>query len=132
MSIILQAVTLSGEAVEGARWSVSFPAGVQEGHSVAINVPIPAAEVALLNYLSRSQSVDAMLDRDETGVSVALAFKVSRVRHMVEAKAGSVETVCYVSPTNRLVEHVTTFLFMRGKTNAQFLRAMRSSSGSSD
>lgn len=129
MSIILQAMTLSGESVDGARWSVSFPAGVQEGHSVAVNVPIPPSEAALLSYLSRSQPVDAMLDRDEAGISVALAFKVSRVRHMVEAKTGAVETVCFIVPVNKLVEHVTTFLFTRAKTDGKFLRAMRSVNG---
>lgn len=123
----MQALTIQGSIVEGARWEVDFPAGVQEGHSVALSVLIPPTEVNLLNYLSRSASSDAMLDKGADGISVALSLKVTRVRHMVEAATRRAETMCFVQPVNRLVEHIMTFLYSPAKCDPKFVRMVRGS-----
>lgn len=125
MAIILQAVTGSGVVVEGARWEVEFPAGVQEGHSVALSLRVLPKEVHLLNYLSRNTSADAQLDKGPDGISVAVACKISRVRHMVETQDGTVSTMCYVVPVSRLSEHVMTYLLMPAKCDSKFLRMVR-------
>lgn len=125
MAIIVKAHTLSGGAIEGARWMVEFPSGVQEGQSVALNVPVPSSEANLLNYLSRSQSVDAMLDKSDNVFTVSLSCKVTRVRHMVDTADGTVETMCHVQPANRLAEHVLVYLFAPSKSDPKFLRMVR-------
>jgi hypothetical protein len=128
MAIIVQACTLAGKIVEGARWEVEFPSGVQEGHLVALNVGF--SDAALNGYLSRMPSPDCLVDKGPSGYSVALSFKVKQVRHMVEASRKGVseaETMAIVQPVNRLVENVTLYIVSPARCDPKFLHGVRGS-----
>jgi hypothetical protein len=130
MPIIVQASTLAGKMIEGARWEVEFPSGVQEGHLVALNLPFK--DSALNGYLARSPSSDCMVDKNSSGYSVALSLKVTQVRHMVEVVKGEeildVESMAIIIPVNRLVEHVLMYLIAPSKCDQKFVLGVRGTS----
>ena len=123
MPVIVQAMTLAGKIIETARWEVSFPAGILVGHSIALNVP--TNDSALIGYLSRSQTIDCMVDKTKEGHSIALNCQVKAIRHMVETKVSKADTMALVIPNNRLVEYVLMYLYTPSKVSPQFMRAMR-------
>ena len=128
MAIVLQASTLSGKVIENGRWRVTFESGLQENQSIALNLSIPEKEVGLINYLTRSPSTEVMLDKTDEGYNVAVSCRVARIRHMVETKDGSVESMAMLTPANRLAEIVMTYLLAPQLCDPKFVRAVKDSS----
>ena len=121
--IIIQAMTMAGKIVENAKWEVEFPAGLQEGQTVSFNLPIK--DPALIGYVGKMQSLDCVIDKEDGGYSVALTCPVRRIRHMVNTKTGTVDTLAIAVPINRLVEGVLTYLLSPSKCDPRFVQAVR-------
>lgn len=113
---------MSGKIVEGARWVVDLP-WIQEGHMVSLNLPIK--DPALIGYVGKQGSLDCVIDREDDVYNVSLSCRVSRLRHMVNTSTGTTESLAYVTPTNRLVEGVLTYLLQPRACNSKFVTAVR-------
>jgi len=119
MPIIVQACTLSGRIIETARWEVSFPTAVQEGHQIDIGIPFN--DEALSKYLSKVS--EHMLDKIRDDYNVVLSFKVKQIRHMVDVfkDMTEVSSVAFMHPTNNLVENVILYLLEPSKCSSKFI-----------
>jgi hypothetical protein len=126
MPTIIQVCTLAGKIIEKARWEVEFPSGIQEGHTVAVNIPFN--DSALNGYLARSKSPNCLVDKGPSGYSVGLTFQVKHISHMIdtsvkeEVEATSMATV---QPVNRLVENVILYLLDATKCDQKFVQGIR-------
>jgi hypothetical protein len=116
MPMIVQACTLSGRIIETARWELSFPAVVQEGHQ--IDVSIPFNDEALSKYISKVS--EHMLDKIGDDYSVTLSFKVTHIRHMVDIFKDTTETnsLAFIYPTNNMMENI--ILYLLEPSNSKF------------
>lgn len=109
--------------MEGARWEISAPPGLQEGQSFAISLQVKDKE--LVSYLSKASNSDCYVDIEKGETSVILGFGIKRVRHMLIPATKHMETLCLVSPANRVVEQVLTYILTPGKVDARFLQVIR-------
>lgn len=126
MPTIVQICTLAGKIIEGARWEVDFPAGIQEGQTVAVNIPFN--DPALNGYLSKSSSSNCLIDKGPSGYNVGLTFQVKQVRHMIETSGEKVveaSSMAIAQPTNRLVENVVLYLLDIARCDQKFVHGIR-------
>lgn len=125
--LILQAQTISGNLIEGGRWEVEFPAGLQEGQHFSLNLPV--TDPHLIRYLSKVSSIDCVLDKDGNKFSVSLSCPIRRVRHMVSTTTGEVESMGILVPINRTIESVLLFVIAPNKCDPRFIRLVRGDQG---
>jgi hypothetical protein len=123
-TVIIQALNLQGKIIEGARWEVDPPPGLQEGQSMAIL--IRCADKDLENYLTKARGSECYLERDQGKTFVSLSFIVKRIRHMIAPSKRQTDTLCHVVPTNGNVEQILIYLFTPSKISEAFMRAIRS------
>ncbi|OPZ34928.1 MAG: hypothetical protein BWY99_02390 [Synergistetes bacterium ADurb.BinA166] len=126
MTLVIQAVTIAGEILEGARW----PSGlmwVQEGQSLTLSAPVKDRD--LLEYVRRQASRDCLVDRDGKSHTVSMACRVEKVRHMVSTDSGATETLVTVCPINRFVEGVLTYALKPSMCDPRFAAAVRREPG---
>lgn len=126
MPIVVQVVNLQGKTIENARWTVPTPPGLQEGQSFALS--LVSEDVNLISYLTKSRAADCTMEKEGGKVYITLSFAVKRIRHMYTPTAATdkqLETLCQISPLNRTVEQILTYLVAPAKTDAQWVRALR-------
>lgn len=122
MALIIQATTISGKIIDGARWSVQ-QAFFARGQKVTVE--LPTKDGPLLGYLSKHMNNDCMLDGGKGHYSVVMACVVGEVRHMVNVADSTVDTMVVISPMNRIVEHVLQYILTPSKCDPRFIRAVR-------
>jgi hypothetical protein len=126
MSLIIQAVNLQSKTIEGARWEINSPPGLQTGQSFALSLNTDDKE--LVSYLSKAKNSECYIDREKGETSIILGFDVKRIRHMFTPKNKYMETLCLIVPTNRVVEQVLTYLITPSKVDSRFIQSMRGNS----
>jgi hypothetical protein len=122
--MIIQIQTMSGEQVEGARWDIPVPAGLQENQSFAIL--LPCEDKKLVTYISKVKNSECYVDVDEGKTSVVLSFRVSRIRHMLTINSSKTETLCYLTPSHRAVEQVMVYMLTPGKADKRLVSILES------
>ena len=125
MPLIVQVVNLQGKTIEGARWEVPTPPGLQEGQSFALS--LPTKDKGLVAYLTKGQNSECYLEREKGEVEVVLGFGVKRIRHMLSPIDKRLETLCLLIPANRVVEQVLVYLVRPAKVDARFVQLFRAS-----
>jgi hypothetical protein len=121
--ILIQLCMFSGSIIEDAKWSVDFPAMLQESQTVSFSLPIKDA--ALIGYLGKTQSRNCIVDKEGNDYMVAVACKIIRIRHMVNTLATTAESMAYAVPEDRVCEHVLMYLLSPSKCDPRFIRAVR-------
>lgn len=124
--LVIQATTISGKLIEAAKWVVEPPAGLQEGQIMSINLPIK--DPALIKYIGKQRSFDCLIDKDKDGYNISMACTVSRIRHMAFPD-GNVDSLAFLVPTNRIVEHTMLYILNPSKCDPRFVHAVRSELG---
>jgi hypothetical protein len=114
--------------MEGARWEIPAPPGLQEGQSFAVSLPVKDKE--LVAYLSKASNSDCYIDVEKGETSIILGFGIKRVRHMLAPATKHMETLCLVAPANRVVEQVLTYIMTPARVDARFLQMIRGSAKS--
>lgn len=124
MPIIVQACTLSGRIIETARWELSFPAVVQEGHQIDIGIPF--SDEALSKYIIKTS--EHMLDKIRDDYSVTVSFSVKQIRHMVDIFKDTTETssLVLVYPTNNVMENIILYLLEPSECGSKFISQVNS------
>lgn len=131
MALIIQAFTLSGRILEGARWVIngnSFFSVTQK-----INVELPVKDSQLLTFLSKNPRNECVIDKAEkdendkgkAAYSAVLTCTITDVRHMVSIASSTVDTMVVIAPANRWVEHIMQYILNPNRSNPQFLMAVR-------
>lgn len=130
MALIIQATTIAGKIIDGARWEVTSLSNFQQNQRVSIELPVK--DPNLLGYLSKTQNKDCMLDGERGQYSVVMACVVSDVRHMIYISNKTVDTMVIVKPIHRTVEHVLEYLLSPGRCDQRFVRMIRGDASGSD
>src|SRR5271157_626989 len=120
--MIIQIQTMSGEPVEGAKWDIPVPPGLQEGQSFAILLPFESKELA--TYISKVKNSEYYVDVDEGKTSAVLSFRVSRIRHMLTINSKETETLCYLTPSHRAVEQIMIYILNPGKADKRLVAVL--------
>lgn len=122
----IQATTISGKLVEGARWDVNTLTNMREGQSLQVSLPVE--DKKLIHFLGKQNGMDCVLEREEDKSHyVVLTMKIMSFRHMLDHATGELDSQAYVSPINRTVEEVITFLLDRDKCNPKFVELLKKS-----
>jgi hypothetical protein len=122
MALIVQAVTLSEEIVEGARWETSLP-WAQEGQSITVQAAVRDPDV--VDYVRRTPGRGCIADEEGKAYVVSMNCTVRKIRHMVNADTGSSDTLISVTPVNRFVEGILTYLMCPTMCDPKFAAAVR-------
>ena len=124
MKAIIQAMTMSGHAVEGARWDVDFSVPPGVGHSVQVNVPTDDRE--LMAYSPKMTAHGVVLDGSkEDGWTITFTCTVKTIKHLIEANGGAVQTMIIVIPEARASEQVMMYLLDRKRCDSAFIKALK-------
>jgi hypothetical protein len=124
MKAIIQAMTMSGHAVEGARWEADFSVPPAVGHSVQVNSPTDDRE--LMAYSPKLLAHGVVLDGSkEDGWTITFTCAVKAVKHMIETGKDSVQTMVVIVPENRASEQVMMYLLDRKRCDSAFMKALR-------
>lgn len=121
--MITQVQLTTGEQVEGARWDIPVPPGLQEGQNFAILLPFEDKELA--TYMGKVKNSECYVDIEDKKTSAVLSFRVSKIRHMLTINDSKVETLCYLTPTNRAVEQIMIYILTPNKADLRLKRAIK-------
>ncbi len=110
--------------IEDARWKVKDAGHLSAGEVVRVNVPFKDAK--LLKYLAGVQAQECVLEREEDGQSVTLGFFLEKFSHFLDSgeTKPELETMAWLKPFNRTVEHVVTYIMDRESCDSKFLAAI--------
>ncbi len=125
MGLIVQATTITGNIIEGARWELKTLYPMQEGQLLSLT--FPTNDESVINYLNRIKAVDCVVDKpneNEYGVSVSCVIK--RIRHMIDTQTGSIESMALATPGTRLAELIMVYLIDPKKCDPKFVKTIRS------
>ena len=121
---VIQATTISGKLIDGARWEVSTLSNMREGQSLQVSVPVQ--DKNLIHFLGKQTGMDCVLEREEDKSHyVVLTTKIMQFRHMLDHASGDLESQIDVTPFSRTVEEVLTFIFDRDKCNPKFVEMLK-------
>lgn len=122
--LLVQVITFSAKMIENGKWEVDIPAGVQEGQTISLSLPI--SDPALIKYLGKQQSINCVIDKEEDNkYMVSVACKVMRIRHMINTSMQSAESMATVMPEDRTCEHVLLYLLTPSKCDPRFVTLVR-------
>ena len=128
MKAIIQATTMSGHAVEGARWDVDFSIPPSVGHSVQVNIPTDDKE--LMAYSPKMVAHGVVLDGSkEDGWTITFTCTVKAVKHLIEVNGGIVQTMVVIIPEGRASEQVMIYLLDRKRCDSTFTKALKGPTG---
>lgn len=119
---VIQAVTISGEMIEKARWEVASLAEVHPGDAMAVSVGQPAKE--LVAHVQKQGKAECSVDALDGGqVCVTVAFSVHQVRHMVDESG--MASMCLIVPASRYAEQVLLYAMAPNRCDRRFSEAIR-------
>lgn len=121
--MIVQIQLISGEQVDGARWDVPIPPGLQEGQTFTLLIPFDDKELA--TYMSKSKNSEYYVDVEDNKTSAVLSFRVSKIRHMLTLGDTKIETMCFLTPTHRATEQFMIYILYPDKADMRLKRAIR-------
>lgn len=120
----IQATTISGKLIDGARWDVGTLSDMREGQNLQISIPV--GDKNLIHFLGRQNGMDCVLEREaDKSHYVVLTMRIMQFRHMLDHGSGSLDSQAYVTPINRTVEEVLTFILDKDKCNPKFVEMLR-------
>ncbi len=121
--LIIQATTISGKIINGARWEVTSLSTFQKGQK--ISVELITEDLKLVSYLNKSSNMDCMVDEEKHAKSVVVSCIISDVRHMVHVLNKTLDTMVIIVPVNRLVEHVLQYVFDVNECDKRFVGLLK-------
>lgn len=120
----IQATTIGGKLIDGARWEVKSLSDMREGQNLHVSVPV--GDKNLIHFLGKQTGMDCVLEREEDKSHyVVLTTKIMQFRHMLDHSTGDLESLVYVSPANRTVEEVLTYMLDKDKCNPKFIEMLK-------
>lgn len=121
---LIQATTIGGKLVKGAKWEILTLSNMREGQSLHISIPVK--DKKLIHFLGKQTGMECVLEREENKDHyVVLTMKIMSFRHMLDHSTSELDSQVYVSPINRTVEEVITFLLDEEKCNPKFIELLR-------
>ncbi len=123
MTLVIQATTISGQIVEGARWEITQPCFFQKGQKISVELPVK--DPNLVGYISKTGTNECMLDGGKGDFSIVMLCIVNEIRHMVRIAEKSVDTMVIVTASNRTVESVLQYILTPSRCDPRFIKAVR-------
>lgn len=121
--LVIQATTIGGVMVEGARWEVENITNMREGH--VVQVSLRCSDKELLSYLSKQTGDSCVVDKDNNSFHVILRHLVKEIRHMVAGTSKAMDTMVIVIPVNRMVESALLYCLHPERCDKRFIQAVR-------
>ncbi|HED38483.1 MAG TPA: hypothetical protein ENI76_09625 [Ignavibacteria bacterium] len=120
----IRAITINGKLIEKAKWEVNTISNMREGQSLQISITVN--DDKLINLCGKQNSIDCVIEKEEDGSHyVVLTMKIMSFRHMLDHSTSELDSQVYLSPINRAVEEILTFLLDKEKCNPKFIEILK-------
>ncbi len=131
MATIVQITTLAGKIVEKARWKLDKVHDMREDQTIQLNAV--CHERMLIAYVANKKPSECYVDlQNKSEPQVIMGFKISSVRHMLDAQSGEMDTLISAIPVNRIVEGMMMFIFQRKDCDPKFISMLKSAVSDAD
>lgn len=126
--LIVQATSLGGIMVEGARWELDAITNVRETQIMQLSVPCKDRD--LIAYVAKQGRETCVVDKEKTSYSIIMRCIIREIRHLISSETKTMDTMVTVVPSDRTVESVLQYLFNPQKADKRFVQLIRSSASS--
>jgi hypothetical protein len=122
---IIQAVMISGQFIEKAKWQVKSLADLKIGHTIQVNLPV--TDQYIIEYMMKESNPkrDCHLEKDGKSHSITLSFQILNFRYMLDGENSDLQSMALIQPANRTVEAITTYLLSENQCDPRFIHLLR-------
>ena len=114
--VIIQPITLT-EKLINTKWKANLNGiNINDGILVILNIN----DDKLIKYVTKHQTRDCLIQKEENSHSVSLYFTVKKINHVINTIDNSSESVIMVIPSNKLIEQILIHLIDEKLYDAKF------------
>lgn len=123
MKSIIQAVTISGEIIEEARWEMNLVMDLNDKNEIFLN--FDTQDLKLMNALKRNNIKGVAIDGEKViGYTISIKCELHKIKYMMNVSDNTTESMIIVTPENRMSEQVLFYLVNKKLCSPNFLKRL--------